>query len=321
MHDADAFNKEGTHIFSFFLGFVCSIGFYALFYKTQPTRWRSLALVSAAVLSRPICLLWQDLYLGHGYNNTALLIGIAIFLDVFSLMACVLLGANRQRMFAAAAFVYSVISVAQIPVVYCIAAVVHPLINTPSLYETAAQFPHLYYSGLFMNNIIITLCCFLAARWLRGTQLKPPLKYALLFGLLFIVFALIVLLWWSDTVEIISISFLPAALLGTLFLGILLLIFYLYTRLIVHTVTIQTNEYAQYIQHLSKRELELIEAMLDGNDSYKKLAVALYISTNTVKTHLKHIYKITGVSSLAALGALFRGFTRVAISEQGYSKE
>jgi len=242
-----------------------------------------------------------------------MLIGISIILDVFSLLICVLLSINRSRLFAAAAFVYSIISIAQIPVVYFIAVIVHPLINTPSLYEAAAQFPHLYYTGLFFNNIIITICCCLAARWLRETQIKPPQKFNVFFSLLFILFALIVLLWWSDIVKIMTISFLSSALLGTLLLGILLLLFYLYTRLVVKTEPIITNttadEYAQFVKQLSKRELEVVEAILAGNVSHKELSSALNISVNTVKTHLKHIYQTTGVSSIEVISYLFRGFT------------
>jgi len=260
----------------------------------------------AVILSRPLCLLWQSLYLEHGQNNTAVL-GIAIMLDVFSLLVFILLGANRSRMLAAAAFVYSIISIAQIPVVLFIAAVVHPLVNTLSLYETAAQFPHLFYFGLFLNNILIAICCILAARWLRGSKIKPPLKLNVLFSLLFILFAFTVLLWWKDIVVIMS-SFLSSALLGTLLLGILLLLFYLYTHLIENK-EIKTIDYAQYVQKLSKRELELIEALISGNDSYKKLAAALNISVNTVKTHLKHIYQTTGISNLTALSSLFHGFS------------
>ncbi len=233
---------------------------------------------------------------------------IAIILDVFSLLVFVLLGANRLRMFAAAAFVYSIISIAQIPAVCFMAVIVHPLINTPSLYETAAQFPYLFYIGLFFNNIIVTVCCFFSAHWLRGSQIKPPPKVVVFFSSLFLLFALIVLLWWGDILKILSISFLPSALLGTLLLGILLLLFYLYTRLIVAN-DIETIDYTQYVQNLSKRELELIESLIAGNDSYKKLAAALNISVNTVKTHLKHIYQTTGISNLTALSTLFRGFS------------
>jgi len=252
--------------------------------------------------------LWQSLYLEHGQNNAVILIGIAAILDVLSLIVCVLLGADSSRMIAAAAFVYSVISIAQIPVVYFIAVVVRPLINTPDLYETAAQFPHLYYIGLLFNNVIVTVCCFLAARWLGAAKAKPPLKLNVFFSLLFVSFAIIVLWWWSDIVKIMAISFLPSALLGTLLLGILLLLFYLYTRLIVNKESkeIKAVDYAQYVQHLSKRELELVEAVIAGNDSYKKLSAALNISVNTVKTHLKHIYQTTGISNLTALSMLFR---------------
>ncbi|MDR0300896.1 MAG: helix-turn-helix transcriptional regulator [Treponema sp.] len=112
-----------------------------------------------------------------------------------------------------------------------------------------------------------------------------------------------------------SISFLASAFMGLLLLGILLLLFYLYTRLTIDTgnLTANINEtensgYSQFIQRLSKRELEVVETVLGGKVSYKEISAALNISVNTVKTHLKHIYQNTGVSSIAALTALFRGF-------------
>jgi len=181
------------------------------------------------------------------------------------------------------------------------------LINGMDIYESVTKFPQLYHYGLFFINIIITVSCLCAARWLCAAKLNPPPKLNILFSLLFILFPLIILMWWNSIMENMSISFLPFALLGTLLLGMQLLIFYLYIRLIHETDKINDN-YAQYIQLLSKRELEVIEAILAGNDSYKKLAVALNISTNTVKTHLKHIYQATGVSNMPALSSLFRGY-------------
>ena len=270
-------------------------------------RWRSITLLALVILIRPLCLLWQSIYLEHGKNNSAILIIVAFILDVFSLFICVILGANRSKALVAASFVFSVISIAQIPVVYFIAVVVYPLINTPSLMEASIQFPQLYYCGLFFNNIIITVCCFLAVRWLRETMQKPPFKLYLSFSLMFLFFALIVLVWLSDIVKIMSISFLASAFMGMLLLGILILLFYLYTRLIV--IDTKKGDYAKYIQYLSKRELEVVEAVLAGNNSYKKLTTALNISVSTIKTHLQHIYQATGASNIAGLSALFSGYS------------
>jgi len=47
----------------------------------------------------------------------------------------------------------------------------------------------------------------------------------------------------------------------------------------------KVNEYAQFVQLLSKRELEVIEAILAGNVRHKQLSAALNISVNTIKTH------------------------------------
>jgi DNA-binding CsgD family transcriptional regulator len=138
-----------------------------------------------------------------------------------------------------------------------------------------------------------------------------------LFNLLFVLFPLAVLVWYEDILNVMTISFLTSALIGTLFLAIILFLFYLYTRLtldnsaagIKETESPLPGKYTPFLQNLSRRELEVIEAVLTGNVSYKELSAALNISVNTVKTHLKHIYQTTGVSNIAALSSLFRGFT------------
>jgi DNA-binding CsgD family transcriptional regulator len=112
---------------------------------------------------------------------------------------------------------------------------------------------------------------------------------------------------------------------GALLLGILFLLFYIYTKLIdnghkannVNNKTeaiaalsnVKTDNYSQLIQQLSRREQEVIEAIVAGNKRYKELAGKLNISVNTVKFHLKNIYQITGVSNLTALSNLLREFT------------
>jgi len=67
-------------------------------------------------------------------------------------------------------------------------------------------------------------------------------------------------------------------------------------------------DYTPFIKLLSRRELEVIEAILGGNVSHKQLSAALNISVSTVKTHLIHIYQTTGVSSISALSSLFHGY-------------
>jgi len=67
---------------------------------------------------------------------------------------------------------------------------------------------------------------------------------------------------------------------------------------------------------LSRRELEVIEAILAGNVRHKQLAAVFNISVSTVKTHLLHIYQTTGVSGIAALSSLFHGYTPQAFKNQ-----
>jgi ATP/maltotriose-dependent transcriptional regulator MalT len=60
---------------------------------------------------------------------------------------------------------------------------------------------------------------------------------------------------------------------------------------------------------LSRRELDVVEAILAGNFSYKEISNALDISLNTVRTHIRHIYKTTGITNMTALTSIFHGFT------------
>ena len=92
------------------------------------------------------------------------------------------------------------------------------------------------------------------------------------------------------------------------------MIFYFFTRLSAKkeiTASNGNSDYTRFIQKLSKRELEVVEAVLAGYASQKELAQALNISVNTVKTHLKHIYQTTGISSVDALALIFQGYAPV----------
>jgi DNA-binding CsgD family transcriptional regulator len=278
--------------------------------------------MAVSVLGQPLCMLWQELYI-YRQATTASLIDITIIHHALFLLVCVLLGNNRLRAFVSATFAFSVIHLANIPATYFISAVVFPLTNTENILEAFLKFPQLYYSGIVLNGVLITVSCLLAAHWLRGVSLKPPVKRYALFNLMFVLFPLMVLVFWNDIAMIMSAYFLSLALLGTFLLGLMLFLFYLYTRLAKDNLTasIKENEspltltaakvdkYTPFIHLLSRRELEVIEAVLAGNVRYKQLAAALNISVSTVKTHLMHIYQTTGVSSIAALSSLFHGYS------------
>jgi DNA-binding CsgD family transcriptional regulator len=310
-------------VVSFFLSLICVIGFYPLFYKLNKpqSRWRSIALLAVSVLGYPLCLLWQELYI-YQQGTTASIIGIAIIHYPLFFLVCVLLGNNRLRALISASFAFSVVHLANLPIVYFMLVVVHPFLNSLSYVEFFQQNHQIYYGVIFLSNIVIAVCCIFAARWLRETKLKPPLTLYVLFNLLFVLFPLAVVVWCEDMLTAMSVSFLASAFICTLFLGLMLFLFYLYTRLTLDNPAAgiketegpllhdhKVDEYAPLIQCLSRRELEVIEAVLAGNVSYKELSAALNISVNTVKTHLKHIYETTGVSNIAALSSLFRRFT------------
>ena len=50
------------------------------------------------------------------------------------------------------------------------------------------------------------------------------------------------------------------------------------------------------VEAISERELEVLQLLADGRTN-KEIAQALYISINTVKSHLKSIYGKLGVNN------------------------
>jgi DNA-binding CsgD family transcriptional regulator len=268
--------------------------------------------MAVVIFGFPLIALYEYLYI---YKQPVVPIFInTVTNNALFLLVCVFLGNNRLRALIAASFVFSIMNLAQIPVLYFHIAV-YPVADIPSFMEAVLQSPKMFYSEFIFVIVIITVCCLLAAHWLRESKLKPPLKLYISFNLLFVLFTFIVLLWLEDFVEGMFISLLSTAFMGTLFIGILLFLFYLYTRLTKENLTggiqedVKIGEYKKYIQHLSRRELDVVEAVLAGNYSYKELSKALDISVNTVRTHIRHIYKTAGVSNITALSSLFHGFT------------
>jgi DNA-binding CsgD family transcriptional regulator len=251
------------------------------------------------------------------------LVDITVIHIALYLLIPVLLGDNRLRAFISASFTFSIINLTHLPISHYILVVVSPFINSQSYVEFFQKNPNIYYSGILLNNIVIAVCCLFAEHYLRKTKITPPLKLYVIFNLLFILFPVVVLVWYEEILNIMSISFLNSALIGTFFLIIMLFLFFLYTRLTTDNLTAdlkdtgsslslkaeKNDKYTPYIQLLSRRELEVIEAVLAGNVRHKQLSAALNISVSTVKTHLIHIYQTTGVSSIAALTSLFHGYT------------
>ena len=250
------------------------------------------------------------------------LIDITVFHITLYLLIPALLCNNRFRSLISASFVFSIINLAHLPITHFIFVIVSPFITSQNYVEFLQKNPNIYYSGIFLNNIVITVCCLFAARWLRETKLKPPLMLYTIFNLLFFLFPLAILAWYEDILNVMAVSFLSSAFIGTFFLIIVLFLFYLYTRLTADKLlagsykTENVDKYIPFIQLLSRRELEVIEAILGGNVSHKQLSAALNISISTVKTHLIHIYQTTGVSSISSLSLLFHGYIPQAPKNQ-----
>jgi len=319
-----------TLFITFILGFIASVGYYRLFFTiNRPTvRWRFFVMLAVVILSRPIFTVWQ-FHAGQFYEQSVIATRTGSFIiNLFSLLACALLGSNRLRAFVAAAFVLSISYVVYIPLIYASALIV-PLFAKFDFFDRISQifeyFNFIIY--LFSLNLIIMCSCFLAARWLRKTQEKPPLKISVYFCLFFIFFTLLISVflittWLWQTEPLMPLSFLGLALIGILLVCILNFAVYFYSRLAVQEpITAKREEttklpdtahsgYAQFIGQLSKRELEVIEAILTGCVSQKELSASLNISINTVKKHLQHIYQTTGAVNMAALTVLFSGYSQ-----------
>jgi len=239
---------------------------------------------------------------------------LTIIYELLIFLAIVLLSTHRGQTLVCAAFIFAVINLMETPIVFFIGIIARPSLNMIHFMEEIYQIPGVYYVYSFIMNIVLMSCCFIAAHWLRKTQLNPPQKLTMLFSIIFIAIVAIIYVWFRDIITIMSVSFFPSALPAVLLAGMAPAIFYFFTRLIAEKEIIAPNDnkeepsYTRFVRQLSKRELEVIEAILAGYSSQKELAASLNISINTVKTHMKRIYQVTGVSGVDALSLLFHGY-------------
>jgi len=281
-------------------------------------------MLAVVIFIRPVCTALQ-FHLANAVGSfmepNAVVIMVICFNNMLSLLLCVLPGPNRLRAFVAASFVLNILHVAEIPVLYFTAAIIYSFFSPFDSLDAIPQIPQRYYLMLFLFNLFVMCSCFLAARWLRKTREKPPIKTSIYFCLFFISFAIIMSFYtittWLWNIQAVMPLYLWAlALLGTLLVCIPHFALYLFSRLTVYkeeTVNIQDAAhagYAQFIGRLSRRELEVIEAILAGNVGQKELAESLNISVNTVKKHLQHIYQTTGAANMTALTILFSGINK-----------
>lgn len=65
------------------------------------------------------------------------------------------------------------------------------------------------------------------------------------------------------------------------------------------TTTSRAAAHDDLIDPMSERELEILDRLLEGF-SYREMADQLFISRNTVKTHVRHVYTKLGVASREA---------------------
>ena len=283
---------------------------------------RSVALLTAVILLYPLFLLWDSIVLFLSRTNQTInimsnygdgIFFISLAVEAFIFLVFILFGASRKKMLVPAAFVLALNQIVKITANYSISAAVSPLVDMRNIYMVALQFPHIFYINIFLNSVIIASSCLLAARWMHDHPAKQPFKPYAFFCMVFIIFSLVTTVWFIDIRKNLYFSYSVFALFGAMLLGVLLLLFYLYTRQIVNAgkmdtvINLESYNNLQIFQQISRREQEVVEAILAGNMRYKEIAGKLGISVSTVKTHLKHIYRVTKTSSIAGLSSYFRG--------------
>jgi DNA-binding CsgD family transcriptional regulator len=303
-------------LINFLLGLLYAVGFYPLFYITNrpPKKWRDILLLGLIVLGRPFFLIWQY-YLQYNVSSISTNLVIADYaIEAMLIFIFAFLGAHRLRTLVTCAYIFCILIITPVLIAYMGLLMASPFVEL-SINETVAQSSNIFYLGNLFISLITIGSCLIAERWLRRVPKNPPLKYSAFFTSIYITFALVVLVWWRFIKTTTSTPVAATFFMGVLLLAVLVLLFYLFTRLVSNTVGMiaipqaTTSKYVQFLPNLSRRELEVIQAVLSGNTSYKELADTLNISINTVKTHLKHIYQITGASNITALMFLFRGYT------------
>jgi DNA-binding CsgD family transcriptional regulator len=242
--------------------------------------------------------------------NTILL-NMIYYILVF--IAIVLLSAHRRRAIICAVFAFTVKNLMEVPILFFIGAIARPSVSLEDfLVEDVLPIFGAFYVVLFIESIFVSGCCFLATHWLRKTKVYPPNSLVILFSLFFFIITISVFISARYIMTLMSVSILLSAIPNVLLVAMVPAVFYIFTRLITEkkNIVFAENEipYTRYIHQLSRRELEVIEAILAGYNSQKELAEQLNISINTIKTHLKHIYQTTGVSGVDALSLLFKDY-------------
>ena len=251
---------------------------------------------------------WKDIYLDQLVLPVHLS-ALIMIIELLGLLTVVLLSTDRRRALVCAAFIFSLFYTIEFPVMFFIGAIARPSLSMIQYFEETTRNQAFYFVYLFFINLAFFAYSFLAAHWIRKTEADSPRKITAFFSLILVSIAVITFVWARDVMVIMSVSSWIAGFLSLLLAVLLLLIFYFYTRLIAGKDNEKDVSYTRFIHQLSKREQDVIEAVLAGYVSQKDLAAALNISVNTVKTHLKNIYQITGVSSVDALLLIFHGYT------------
>ncbi|MPN27909.1 Transcriptional regulatory protein DegU [bioreactor metagenome] len=72
------------------------------------------------------------------------------------------------------------------------------------------------------------------------------------------------------------------------------------------SVTAKDHKETLYISQLTERENEIVALLLKGR-TYKMIADEMYLSENTIKTHIKNIYSKLNVNSKTELIKLING--------------
>ena len=309
-------------VINILLGFICSIGLYRLFFAINrpATKGCSFIQLILCMVMMPLLLFMGRLFAGYDSFMLPFVTTIITYTyELLALLVIALISSHRGRTLVCAAFVYCMINMIELPIIFLIGIVAQPSMNMEQfMNEIMFQIPIFFSVYVFIYNILLMCSCFLAAHWLHKKNENPPRNLVSFFTAIFIIIIIIHFIWSRDILTLMSKSFFSAVLLGLFFLVLVPALFFIFTRFSAEKEIVTSGEgdtllkqpaYSKFTQQLSRREIDVVKAIMDGNVSYKELASALNISPNTVKTHLQHIYQTTGVSNVAALITLLNGYS------------
>jgi len=151
--------------------------------------------------------------------------------------------------------------------------------------------------AMFKNIVFILVLIYVWYQTLTAKKLdKTKTQFV---RKLSVAFFLVVVVIVNDTflLDITAVKFFPAlySILGIVFTRYFYRMNFNHSGMEIKNTTIDQEEFSEKYD-ISKREMEVINLLVEGK-SYRQISEELFISLNTVKTHIRNIYPKINVSS------------------------